>query len=130
MTISLGSMSTGSAMHGSIKAGVWEYQKATQSFFGLTGEYIMLGRFRGRDITTWLWPSGYASLDALQTAIDTLNNDIGVSGTMTWTFGAATTTYTQCLFEGFDIEEEPWLDASGVNGWQVKGTIKFRQVKA
>lgn len=128
MSIVLGGLDTGSALHGSIKSGVWQFSRSTQTFFGVTGEYHLQGRLHGRDLTAWCWPSGYASHELLQTAIEAINAFIGTYGTMTCTIGTAK-TFANCIFDGFEIEEDPWYDGSGVNGWQVKGTLKFRQIK-
>jgi hypothetical protein len=35
--------------------------------------------------------------------------------------------FLNVIFNGFEPEEDPWYDGSGVNGWQVKGMMKFRQ---
>ena len=129
MSIVLGSLNTGAALHGSIKPSAWQFSRSTQTFFGVTGEYHLQGRLHGRDLTAWLWPSGYASHEALQTAIETFNSYIGAFGTMTCTIGTAK-TFTNCIFDGFEPDEDPWYDGSGVNGWQVKGTLKFRQIKS
>lgn len=130
MSITLGSLDTGSALHGAIRPSVWNQSRSVQQFFGLQGEYYLLGEKHGRDLSTWCIPSGYASHEALHDAIETINDLIGVNGTMTWTSGSDIKTFANTIFDGFETEEEPWLDGSGVNGWQVRGILKFRQVKS
>lgn len=129
MSIVLGSLNTGSALHGPIKPSAWQFTRSVQTFFGVTGEFHLQGRMHGRDLTAWCWPSGYASHAAIQDAIESINSYIGTSGTMTCTIGTDK-TYANTVFDGFELEEDPWYDGSGVNGWQVRGTLKFRQVKS
>ena len=128
MSIVLGSVNTGTARHGTIRSTPYNQSRAVQTFFGLVGELHLNGRAHGRDLSAWVLFYGYATDALLQTDIAVMNALIGTSGTMTWTFGALTTTYQNCDFDGFDLEEDPWLDGSGVNGWQVMGRIKFRQI--
>jgi len=128
MSIVLGSVNTGTALHGTIKSTPFSQSRAVQTFFGLTGELHLHGRAHGRDLSAWVMPYGYASDALLQADIATMNELIGEFGTMTWTFNAATTTYLNCVFDGFELEEDPWLDGSGTNGWQVMGRIKFRHI--
>ena len=128
MTITLGTMTTGTELHGTIKATPWQYSRNVQTFFGVTGEFHLQGRLHGRDLTAWILPKGYASHAALHTAIESVNATIGESGTMTWTDGVVA-TFANCVFNGLDLEEDPWLDGSGVNGWQALGILRFRQIK-
>lgn len=128
MSIVLGSVDTGAALHGSINPTPWEYARTVQTFFGVVGEYHLHGRARGRDLAAWVMPTGYASHANLQTDIDALNSLVGAFGSMTWTAGADSKTFTNCIFQGFSVDEDPWYDGSGVNGWQVRGTIRFRQI--
>ena len=130
MTITLGSMSTGSALHGSIKAGAWDYARSIQTFFGLQGEYHLIGQQHGRELTAWCIPSGYAGHEELHNAIEALNAYIGIYGTLVWDVGSDEKSFTNVVFNGFEPDEDPWLDGSGINGWQVRGTLRFRQVKS
>lgn len=130
MSIVLGSMTTGAALHGSIKPGAWAYSRVTQTFFGVVGEQNLIGEKHSRDLTAWVLPSGYATHLLLHDGIETVNGYIGTSGSMVCTIGADIKTFTNCIFEGFETEEDPWLDGSGVNGWMVRGIMKFRQIKS
>lgn len=124
----MGSLDTGSALHGSMKAGQWDRSFGVQRFFGVPGEYHLQGRPHGRDLSTWCHPSGYSTRSDIQDAIDLINTFQGDSGTVTLTIDGNTTTFENCIFQGFEPDEEPWLDGSGTNGWQVRGTLRWRQI--
>lgn len=128
MTITLGAINTGTHLHGSIKSEVWDVDRQRESFFGVEGEFYLLGAGKGRELSTWLLLYGFSTHALCHTGIDALNALINVNGTMTWTVGADVKTFTNTIFTGFVPDEDPWLDGSGINGWQVKGTMKFRQV--
>lgn len=130
MTITCGTLNTGSELHGTIKPTAWSFSRSIQTYFGVTGAYRIHGRLHERELTCWLHPTGYATHALLQAAIESVNGAIGTSGTMTWTVGADSKTFTLCTFEGLELDEDPWLDGSGVNGWQAKGTLRFRQIKS
>ena len=129
MSIVFGALDTGTLLHGTIKPTAWEYTRTVQSFFGVTGEYHLQGRLHGRDQTAWLMLSGYASHVLLHDAIEMMNALSGTSGSVVWTSGADIKTFDNSVFNGFELDEDPWLDASGVNSWMVQGTLKFRQIK-
>lgn len=128
MTITMGTLSTGGALHGSMKTGEWERSVGIQRFFGVFGEYHLQGRPHGRDLQTWCNPYGYLTRSALQADIDGINTYQGDSGTVSLIIGGNTTTFANCIFQGFKLDEEPWLDGSGANGWQVMGTLRWRQI--
>lgn len=129
MSIVLGALDTGAALHGSIRATSWDYTRNVQSFFGVTGEFHLQGRLHGRDLVAWCLATGFSTHALLHDAIETINALSGTSGTMTWTSAADIKTFTNCVFNGFDLDEDPWFDGSGVNGWQVLGQLRFRQIK-
>ena len=128
MTIVLGSLSSGAALHGTINATPWDYSRTTQKWFGVIGEYTLIGSAHGRELSAWCQPSGYASEAALQIAVQAINDFVNTNGTMTCTIGGVTKTYPNTIFNGFEMDEDPWIDASGINGWIVLGKLKFRQV--
>jgi hypothetical protein len=131
MTISIGSTSlTGTNPHGTIEAAQWDYARVTQPFFGLTGEYILTGGLRGRQLKAWLLLHKYTSHKQIQDQLEVINALINTSGTLTYVVGTDSKTYTNTIFDGFSVDEPPWLDASGVNGWQVLGTLNMRQIKS
>lgn len=129
MTITLGSLTTGSALHGTFKPTPWSFARTNQTFFGLDGAYILTGGRHTRELTTWVLPYGYSSHANLQAAIASVNESINTYGTMTWIVGADSGSYTNCIFNGLELDENPWYDAAGINGYQALCTIKFTQVK-
>lgn len=126
MTITLGDIDTGTHPHGSIKAGPYDYARATQRWFGVSGEYTMTGQLSGRDLSCWLLLTGYNSHGELHAGLANLQGLANTSGTL----DVDGLEFLNVIFNGFELEEDPWLDGSGVNGWQVKGTMKFRQAVA
>lgn len=123
MTITLGSIDTGTHPHGSINAGSYDASRVTQRWFGVNGEMTLTGKLHGRDLSCWLILTGYASHALLHAGLATLNGYINTSGTLT----VNSLEFLNVIFLGFEPEEDPWEDASGVNGWQVKGVMRFRQ---
>ena len=124
-------INTGTHPHGSVKVGRWDQARVTQRWFGTVGEVTFVGGKSVRELTCWMILTGYASHVALLTGMEVLNEEIGTSGTLTVTIsGESDTTFSNVIFNGFEPEEDPWKDGSGVNGWQVKGTLNFRQVKS
>lgn len=124
-------LNTGTNLHGSVNVSRWEQARVTQRWFGTIGELTFVGGKSGRDLSCWMIVRGYASQLLLLTAVDVINEEIGGFGTLTITIsGEADTVFTNVLFNGFEPQEEPWRDGSGVNGWQVKGNLSFRQVKS
>ena len=117
---------TGSNLHGSIKAGPYDYARVTQRWFGTTGEMILTGGLSGRELTCWLWLTGYGTHDLLHADMVLLGDAANKSGTL----DVNGVDFLNVIFDGFTPEEDPWYDGSGVNGWQVKGIMKFRQVKS
>jgi hypothetical protein len=130
MTITLGSVDTGTHLHGSIKADPYNFDSVVQPFFGVQGEYHLLGKLHGRELSCWLLLYGFADHNAVQAGVTALNDLILENGQLRVTVGSNVTTGENVVFHGFVPEEDPWLDGSGVNGWQVLGTMKFRQVKS
>lgn len=128
MTISIGSTSFGANIHGTPSVPPWEYDRTLQSFFGITGELMMLGAAKGRQITIMLQLTGYSSHYLLQTAVAEMAALLGAFGTLEVDLGGGdVSTFPLCTFEGFFPEEDPWRDGSGANGWQQRGQLRFRQ---
>jgi len=128
MSLVCGAVNTGSMLHGTVRSTPYEMSRSVATFFGVTGEYHLHGRLKGRNLTAMLHPSGYASQNALQVDIAVLNSLIGTFDDLVSTVGTDVSTYLNCIFEGFELDEDPWYDGSGVNGWQVVGQLKFRQI--
>lgn len=129
MTITLGAFSTGTNLHGTLQVPQWEFSRVSQSWFAVVGEQNLFGRSHFRYFGTWVQLTGYVSHVALQAQIATWASQLAENGTLTIDLGGGDIAqYTKCIFEGFEPEEEPWLDGSGQNGWQCRGKIKIRQV--
>ncbi len=123
MTITLGAINTGTHPHGSIVASAYDAARVTQRWFGVNGEMTLTGGISGRNLSCWLLLTGYASHGLLHAGLANLQGLANTSGTL----DVNGLEFLNCIFLGFEPEEEPWLDGSGVNGWQVKGTMRFRQ---
>ena len=117
---------TGSHPHGSIKPGPYDYARVTQRWFGTTGELNLTGGMSGRELSCWLILAGYASHGLLHEGIVLLSNATNKSGTL----DVDGLEFLNVIFDGFTPDEDPWYDGSGVNGWQIKGMLKFRQVRS
>lgn len=130
MTITFGTLDTGSHPHGAITAGPWDVAIARQRWWGVVGEYHLTGGLSSRTLTTWITLIGYASHSALQAGIDTLMNYLTENGSLVVVINANTTTYTNCTFEACTPQDSPFLDGSGVHGWQQTFQLQWRQIKS
>lgn len=130
MTITLGAFSFGSGnIHGTPNLAPWDYSDTAQTFHGLLGETHLIGEAHGRDITIPFELTGYSTLTLLLSAVGTMADEYGTTGTLTIDLGGGDApTLTNCIFNGFTPSEDPWKDGSGVNGWQQRGTLRFRQI--
>jgi hypothetical protein len=129
MTISISTYTFSSTLFGAPTVPPWEFTRVSQTFFGVIGEQNLYGRFNHRYITIPYTLTGYSTHVLLQTEIAAIVVQIGTAGSLVYDLGGGdSTTFTQCIFEGFMPSEEPWKDGSGVNGWQQTGQLKFRQV--
>jgi len=128
-TLTIGVRDFGTHLFGTIKAPAFEFSRVAQTFFGVVGEQNLYGKAHFRYLTCPLQLTGYATHLTLQQGVATMALWMGTTGTLTYNLGGGDSTpFTQCIFEGFEPEEEPWKDGSGVNGWNQRGTLKFRQV--
>jgi hypothetical protein len=129
MTITFGSFSFGSHIHGTPNVSPWDYSDTVQTFHGLRGETHLIGDSHGRDIVIPFELTGLSSLTNLLAAVEAMASEIGESGTLIIDLGGGDAPgYTPCIFNGFTPSEDPWRDGSGVNGWQQRGTLKFRHI--
>lgn len=127
MTVTLNT-SFGSHIHGTPNVSAWEFPVSRQVFFGTLGEYALYGKASGRWILIPWHMTGYTTLANLQAALNTLAGRLAETGTLTVDLGGGdSTAFNTCTFEGFEPDENPWKDGSGVNGWQVRGNLRFRQ---
>lgn len=129
MSITLGATSFGNHIHGTAQVPPWERSESIQRFPGVTGAQVLQGAKHDRIISIPFQLTGYASHLLLQTGISDLSVLQGSTGSLTVDLGGGdSVTFTQCIFVGFEPSEDPWKDGSGVNGWQQKGTLRFRQI--
>ena len=115
--------------HGTAMVQAWQRQSVVQTWFGLSGEQHLNGKQNGRDISIWLWLLGYGTHEEVHDDIELINDLAGEFGTLRVDLGSDSKDFENCVFMGFAPEEAPWLDGSGTNGWNCKGTLTFRQIK-
>lgn len=127
MAITHAGVSFGSHIHGTPRVEPWEFDETRQHFYGLVGEYKILGKVKGREINISFHLTGYADHYSLQTGVADLASLQGLTGTLSIQIASSTVEYADTTFYGFSPIEDPWLDGSGVNGWQQRGNLKFRQ---
>ena len=127
MTITIGTVDTGTHLHGTVKAEAPAFDSVIQPFFGVYGEYHLLGESHGRDLSCWLHLYGFNSHALVQSAVTLLNARVLQNGTLRHSIGSDVTTWDDTVFYGFIPDEDPWFDGAGINGWQVRGMMKFRQ---
>lgn len=128
MTITHNGTTFASTLHGTPVVPPWEFQRSIQRFFGVAGEYQLLGAANARQITIEYEMSGHPSHFDLQTGIAEFADFLGTVGTLVVTLPSSDfVTFTNCTFDGFFPNEAPWYDGSGVNGWQCRGQLRFRQ---
>lgn len=128
MTLTFGSLSLASEIHGTARVPPWTFQRVTQTFFGVPGEVQLLGAAESREILIPYTMTGHATHLNLQAGIAQFALALGLTGTLEIDLGGIdVSSFPDCTFDGFTPSEDPWYDASGVNGWQCAGTLKFRQ---
>lgn len=131
MSITLNSYTFESpGIHGTPIVKPWEVGKVVQRFFGVTGEQQLTGARHAKEITITVHYYGYATLVLINADIATISGyQETLTGTLTIDLGGGdSSSYTNCIFQGYEPDEQPWLDGSGVNGWQQRGTLRFKQV--
>lgn len=131
MSLTLTGIDFGTYIHGTMNVPPWEFSVARQRVFGVAGEQTLYGQAHARNITIPYHLYGYSTHAALQLQIGSLSTEATTSGTLVVDLGGGDSySFTNVSFEGFEPSEEPWKDGAGVNGWQVRGTLKFRQANA
>ena len=124
-----GNSLTGTNPHGSLTAEPWDAARVIQPYFGLTGETVLTGGLRGRPLSAWLLLTGFSTHELLHDQIELVNSYILTSGILLWTVGADSRPFANSEFYGLTLDEDPWEDGAGVNGWNVLGRLHFRQIK-
>ncbi len=105
-----------------------EVDLVVHTYPAVRGEHHLVGAIHGRDLTAELLLSGYADLDALRTALNTLTNQAGqLTGTLTQTVAGVAANYPRTTFLGFEVLQEPQRDGSGVHGWWCRLRLLWRQ---
>jgi hypothetical protein len=128
MSITLGTISFGTNIHGTPVVSPWEYDISLQHFPGVYGETEFRGKWRGREITIPYHLYGYGTLVLLLADVVEMSSAIGTTGTLNINLGGGdSSSFTEVTFRGFFPEENPWKDGSGVNGWNQRGMLHFRQ---
>ncbi len=128
MTITFNGVPFNSTLHGTPVVPPWEFQRSSQTFFGVPGEYQLLGAANFRNITIKYEMTGHATHLNLQAGIAQFAIILGFTGTLEVDLGGIdVSSFDNCTFDGFFPEEPPWYDGSGVNGWQCRGELRFRQ---
>lgn len=118
-------------IHGIPQVGPWEVGKAIKRFFGVAGEYQLTGSAHSRSIVIPVHYTGLASLQALLADVTAVSEYQETIGTFTVDLGGGdSSSFDLCKFLGLELDEDPWKDGSGVNGWQVRGKLSFRQVRS
>ena len=131
MSVTHASVDYGIPIHGTPQIEQWDAPLVVHRWFNVVGEATFAGRNHGRRIKLPCHLSGYASLTAILTGINNIQNVRGLAGELTIDLGGGDApTFSNCVFESLELSEEPWLDASGVNGWQCDATLTWRQSAA
>ena len=131
MSVTHAGTSLGLTLHGTPQPGQWQSPLVRQTWFGVRGEATLIGAQHGRQIKLMAHLSGYATLNAVLTKINALQALRGSFGSLVIDLGGGDiTTYTLTLLETVKSTETPWLDGSGVNGWQCDIELIWRQSNA
>jgi len=131
MTITLDSYTfEDPGIHGTPIVPQWEVGKTIQRFFGVVGQYQLTGVRHAHEITIDVHFYNYATMALLLADIATIGTkQETLTGTLTVDLGGGdSSSYTNCIFTGYEPDEPPWKDGSGQNGWQQRGKLRFRQV--
>lgn len=123
MTVTFAGVDMNMTIHKSPIVGQWDSPVSRFSFFGVRGELTHTAPASGRMITLDAHLTGFASEFALLTAINNLQL---LRGTMA-TLVINSTSFEYTTFETVEATEAPWLDGSGVNGWQCDIRCTWRQ---
>lgn len=94
-------------------------------FAGVKGESHIVDKPKGRELGCRYTMDGFETRAALEAAIKQIHDHQGEDGTITIT-GNLARELPKCTFVGFAHGEAFW-DGSGVNGWVVRGMLRWRQ---
>lgn len=124
MTVTFAGVDMNITIHKSPVVGQWDAAVSRFSFFGVRGELTHTSPPTGRMIMLDAHLTGFASEFALLTA---MNNLQLLRGNPIGTLVINSTSFDYTTFESVEATEAPWLDASGVNGWQCDIKLTWRQ---
>jgi hypothetical protein len=128
MSISLDSYdygwAAGNLFHRSIVAPRYDLQEQVQTWHGVTGAAVLFGGQTTRLLTLEVTFRGFATEALLRTHVATVQSHIFDSGTLT----VDGISWPQSAFLGFQPQDQPFLDASGVHGYVQSGQLTFRQI--
>lgn len=111
---------------GEPKIDPWDVQVARTQFFAVQGESELRGDRGGRSITwPWFWYASYTTAAQLEAAIELLNKDCPINGTIVET-GAISRTLQRCTLMGIAIKKGP-LPSSHLGFW-AEVEIMWRQL--
>ena len=130
MTITIGAFSFGNYLHGTPVVPTWEFSRGIQRSPGVVGEQHLFGSVHGRQIVIPDFELyNIATHVLLQTQVALMSAAVGSNGDLVIDLGGGdAVTFTLCVFDNAEPLEPPWRDGSGVNGWQQKFNLHFRQV--
>ena len=123
MTISLGGYNFESVKHGTLLAPPYAVQESVQSWWGVSGAAILLGKQTVRENTIEVTFTGYTSESDLRSAVATMQGHVGDNGTL----DVDGVSWPKSYFKGFMPDGPPFKDGSGVNGWVQFGKLMFTQ---
>lgn len=114
--------------HGDIIPAPAETPIVQGKFFGVQGEGNIVGERYGRDLICEVHLTGYASASALKAAIDTIRAKQGkLTGTITVTGNLAQAVTSATFLEVSELPPGVMKDASNVNGWHARCTLRWRK---
>lgn len=94
-------------------------------FAGVKGESHIVDEPKGRDLVCRYTMDGFVSRAALDDAINLIHAEAGKQGTIEIS-GNLAREIPNCTFLGF-VHQEAFIDGSGVNGFVVRGLLRWRQ---
>lgn len=112
-----------------VPSGPFDLPIVVGQFMGVKGESHIVGQPWGREITCDITIDGYATNQAIEVDLQTLDSKIGnLTGDLTETIGAGTRTYDDCTFLGYQVFPPGiFYDGSGSNGWVCFLRLVWRQ---
>ncbi len=115
-------------IHGTPEETQWERPIYVRTHPGVQGEAGFIGKRTGRFVILDASLTGFNSCAALLFRLGSMQKQRGRYGELTITVpDSDVSTYPKALLLEVNPVEKPWLDASGVNGWQCDIQMKWRE---